>query len=75
MKYLTKSLNVRSSDFVRIEESTYSIVSNSVDSADIPLYEVSSASGKRQQWKYAFFGVVCEAMLMRIYTHSKDRDA
>lgn len=59
MKYLTKSLNVQSSDFVRIEESTYSIVSTPVDNADIPLYEVSSSSGKHQQWKYVLFGIVC----------------
>lgn len=75
MKYLTKSLNVQSSDFVRIEESTYSIVSNSMDSADIPLYEVSSSSGKQQQWKYALLGVACGAVLMRIYMHNNDRDA
>lgn len=70
MKYLTKSLNAQSSELVKIDESTYAIVSDPVDSADIPLYEVSSSGRKQQRWTYAFFGGICGAVLMYVYMRS-----
>lgn len=70
MKFLTRSLNANSTDRVRIDSVTYSIVDAKLDKADIPLYEVESDSGKRKSnarvMSFAT-GVVATILVLRLF--------